>query len=137
MTERVQYTEFHPRWHRTRFPVFWWLRRRSYLVFVVRELTSVFVAWTVVYLLLLINAVAEDDAAYQRFLDWSGTWWVVLLNVVALALLLFHTVTWFNLAPKAIVARMRGRPLPGIWIQGAHYLAWALVSAGVAWLILG
>ena len=37
----ARYTEFHPRWYRPRMPVFWWAGRRSYLIFVLRELTSI------------------------------------------------------------------------------------------------
>jgi fumarate reductase subunit C len=32
------------------------------------------------------------------------------MNVVTLAFLLFHAITWFNLAPQAMVVRIRGRP---------------------------
>jgi hypothetical protein len=35
----------------------WWGRRRSYALFVMRELSSVFVAWFVVYLLLLVGVI--------------------------------------------------------------------------------
>ena len=64
---------------------FWWLRRRSYLLFVLRELSSVFVAWFVVYLLLLVDAVHAGSDSYRRFLDWAGSPWVLALNIVALA----------------------------------------------------
>jgi fumarate reductase subunit C len=137
MSEQAAYTEFHPRWYRPRVSTFWWLRRRSYVLFVLRELSSVFVAWFVVFLLLLVRAIARGDADYRRFLDWSGTWWVVALNVVALLFVLFHAVTWLNLAPKAMVVRMRGRRVPPAQIVAANYVAWALVSALVAWLVLG
>ena len=50
----------------------WWLRRRSYVFFVLRELSSIFVAWSVVFLLLLIRALAQGDAAYATFLDWAA-----------------------------------------------------------------
>src|SRR5262249_8731791 len=36
---------------------YWWTKRRSYLLFMVREVSCVFVAWSVVYLLLLVNAI--------------------------------------------------------------------------------
>ena len=133
----MSYTEFHPRWHRPRLPVFWWVHRRSYLAFVVRELTSVFVAWSVVFLLLLVRAVAQGPEPYRRFVEWSGTWWVVTLNVVTLSLVLLHAITWFNLAPMAMAVRARGRRVSNTWITGAHYLAWALVSAVAAWVVLG
>jgi fumarate reductase subunit C len=133
----ANYTEFRPRWHRPRMSVFWWVRRRSYLVFVIRELSSVFVAWSVVFLLLLVRAVGQGGAEYQRFLDRSASPWMLALNIVALAFVVFHTITWFNLAPQAMVVRWRGKRVPRSWITGAHHAVWALMSAFAAWLILG
>ncbi|WP_328991093.1 fumarate reductase subunit C [Kribbella sp. NBC_01245] len=115
---------------------FWWLERRSYLVFVLRELSSVFVAWFVVYLLLLVSAISAGSGEYERFVDWSGRAWVLVLNVVALLFVLLHAVTWFGLAPKAIVVRMRGRRVPPRVIAAAHYLLWLVLSAVTAWVIL-
>jgi len=117
-------------------PLFWWLERRSYFVFVLRELSSVFVAWFVVYLLLLINAVSSGPTEYERFLDRSGHWWVVAINLIALGFVLLHAVTWFGLAPKAIVVQLRGRRVQPRLIAAAHYLLWLVLSAVIAWVIL-
>jgi fumarate reductase subunit C len=133
----AKYTEFHPRWYRPRMPVFWWMGRRSYLIFVLRELSSVFVAWSVVFLLLLIQAVGQGGTAYRQFVDRSGEPWMLALNIVTLAFVVFHAITWFSLAPQAMVVRIRGRRVPRSWIAGAHYAGWALLSALAAWLILG
>jgi len=116
--------------------LFWWLERRSYLLFVLRELSSVFVAWTVVYLLLLVNAVSDGPASYERFLDRSGQWWMVVINVIAMLFLLLHVVTWFGLAPRAMVIKVRGVRLPPRQIVAAHYAAWLVLSAIIAWLVL-
>jgi len=132
----ANYTEFHPRWYRPRMSVFWWVGRRSYLVFVLRELSSVFVAWSVVFLLLLVHAVSQGGKQYQQFLNLSSNPWMLALNAVTLAFLVFHAITWFNLAPQAMVVRLRGNRVPRSAITGAHYAAWALLSALVAWLIL-
>jgi len=133
----IRYTEFHPRWHRPGMPVFWWVRRRSYLVFVLRELSSVFVAWSVVFLLLLVHAISQGHAAYQRFLNLSSNPWMLALNVITLAFLVFHAITWFNLAPQAMIIRLHGKRVPRSWVAGAHFGGWALLSALAAWLILG
>ncbi|MFD9666646.1 fumarate reductase subunit C [Rhodococcus sp. NPDC059968] len=114
----------------------WWLRRRSYFLFMMRELSSVFVAWFVVFLLMLVDAVSSGPVAYQEFLDWSARPWVVALDVIASAFVLLHAVTWFNLAPKAMVVRLRGRPVPPRVVLTAHYGLWATCSAVVAWVIL-
>jgi fumarate reductase subunit C len=118
-------------------PVFWWAGRRSYLIFVLRELTSIFVAWSVVFLLLLVHAVSQGGKQYQQFLNLSSNPWMLALNVVTLAFLLFHAITWFNLAPQAMVVRLRGKRVPRSWVAGAHFAGWALLSALAAWLILG
>jgi fumarate reductase subunit C len=137
MSDKPLYTEYHPRWYRTRMSTYWWLKRGAYLAFILRELSSVFIAWFVVYFLLLVHAVSRGNDSYQQFLTWSASPVVVVVNVVSLFFVLFHAVTWFNLAPQAMVVRLQGKRVPGTWIAAFNYLAWALVSALVAWLLLG
>jgi fumarate reductase subunit C len=136
MIVQTVYTEYHPRWHRVPPSTYWWLKRRSYFTFILRELSSVFIAWFIVYLLLLVHAVSQGEFYYLRFLDWSGSPVVLLLNLVSLLFVVFHAVTWFNLAPQAMAVRLRGKRVPGTWIAASNYAAWALVSALVAWLCL-
>jgi fumarate reductase subunit C len=133
----VHYTEHHPRWLRRRVSTYWWLERPSYFAFILRELSSVFVAWTVVYLLLLVAAVSRGEAAYEALLAWSRQPLVLSLNIVSLTLVTFHAVTWFNLAPQAMVVRAGARRIPGLWIVATNYAAWAAVSILVAWVVLG
>jgi fumarate reductase subunit C len=49
----------------------------------------------------------------------------------------FHAVTWFNLAPKAMVVAVRGRRVPDVAIAAANYVAWAVLSGLIAWIVLG
>jgi fumarate reductase subunit C len=131
------YTEYHPRWYRPRLSTYWWLSRWPYVLFILRELSSVFVAWSVVYLLLLVRATSRGPTAYREFLDWSASPGLLLLNLVAFAFLTLHAVTWFNLAPQAMVVHMGRRKVPGAMIAGSNYALWVVVSAVVAWVILG
>jgi fumarate reductase subunit C len=126
-----------PRRYRPPVSRLWWLRRTSYLLFVLRELSSVFVAWFVVYLLLLVRAVYAGSGAYRQFLEWAASPWVVVLNFVALAFVVLHAVTWFNLAPRALVVRLQGQRVPSWMVAAGHFAAWAVVSAAVAWIVLG
>ena len=57
------------RYYRRRMPLFWWTRRRSYVTFMLREWSSLFVALFVVELLLLVGAVANGPEGYDGFLD--------------------------------------------------------------------
>ncbi|WP_157245723.1 fumarate reductase subunit C [Nonomuraea typhae] len=110
----------------------WFLRNRNYAVFVARELTSVFVAWAIVFLMLVVDAVLNggDPAAF------AGRPWVIALNVLTLAATAFHAVTFLNLAPKATVIRLDGYRIPAWMIQGGNHSAWLLVSAVVAYFVL-
>jgi len=137
MSEKAAYTEYHPRWLRPRMSTYWWLQRRGYVVFILRELSSIFVAWFVVYLLLLVRAVSQGGSSYQQFLRWSGRPAVLLINLVTLLFVVFHAITWFNLAPQAMVVHLGAKRVPGPWIAASNYVAWALSSALVAWLLLG
>ena len=96
-----------------------------------------FVAWFVVFLLLFVRAVYHGDDQYQDFLSWAANPFVVLVNMVALAFLLLHTVTWFGLTPQAVPARLRGRPVPSSMVVASQYVGWAAVSAFVFWLVVG
>jgi fumarate reductase subunit C len=132
----VQPTEYVPRSYHARVSTYWWLARWSYLKFIVREASSVFVAWTVVIVLLQIGALRQGPAAYARFEKWLQSPPVMALSVISFFFVLFHAVTWFNLTPKAMVIRLRGKRLPGPAVAVPIYLAWVVISAAVAWILL-
>jgi fumarate reductase subunit C len=136
MIDHPGYTAYHPRWLRRRVSTYWWLEKRSYLAFILREISSVFVAWTVVYLLLMVRAVSQGAVQYADFLDWSAAPAVVTLNVLSAAFLVFHAITWFNLAPQAMVIHVGRRRVPGALIAASNYVAWAIATALIAWLLL-
>ena len=136
MSRDTIYTPYHPRWHRTRVSTWWWLSQRSYFVFILRELSSLAVAWFVVCLLLLVRAVSGDAPAYDRFLEWLRHPAVLAINVVALAFLCLHAVTWFNLAPQAMVVHVGRRRVPGWVIAASNYGALAVTTAAVLALLL-
>jgi fumarate reductase subunit C len=133
----VLYTPYHPRWLRRRVSTYWWLKRWSYVAFILRELSSIFVAWGVLYLLLLVRAVSHGDAAYRQFLDWSATRAIVALNLVSVLFVVYHAITWFNLASQAMVMHAGRRRVPGAVITASNYVAWLLISALVIWFLAG
>ncbi len=122
--------------YRRPIPVLWWVRKRSYFLFVMRELSSIFIAWLVLYLLLFVRAVGRGEAAYDDFLDWAASPVLVVLNVVALAFVVLHTITWFSLTPQAMVVSLGGRRLPAAAIIGAQYAGLGVVSTLVVWLVM-
>lgn len=131
-----KYKLYHPRWYRRRMPIFWWLGKLSYTRFISRELTSLAVAYTAILLVGQAWAVGRGAAAYSRFQEVIQSAPLLILHSVVFVVLLFHTVTWLNLAPKALVIRIAGRRLPDRFVVAGHYLAWLGASALVAWALL-
>ena len=118
-------------------PIFWWLGNFAYTKFIVRELTSLAVAYSAVLLVVEAGAVRRGEAAHAALAAWLEAPWVIALNAIVLLVLIFHTVTWLGLAPKALVLRLGGRRVPDVAIVAGHYLAWVAVSAVVFWLLAG
>lgn len=129
------YTPYHPRWRRQHVSTYWWLSKRSYFAFILREGTCLFVAWVVIYLLMLVRAVSDGVATYLAFQDWSAQPRVLWLNIVSFAFLLFHAITFFVAAPQALVLHVGGKRVPGSLVAASHYAAWAGASI-VIFLVL-
>lgn len=114
----------------------WWVKKRSYFVFAMRELSAIFVGWFAVFLMMLLFAIGRGEAAYERFVTWAASPVVVVVNVVALIFATLHTVTWFALTPQAMVARVGGRRVPAAMVIASQYVGLVVVSAFMAWLVI-
>jgi fumarate reductase subunit C len=136
MSGESGYTLYHPRWHRPRVSVWWWLKKWTYVTFVLRELTSVFVALFALVTLWLLHAVTRGPEAYADLMARLGRPLWVALHVLTLAFVLFHTITWFHLAPKAMVVRLGSRRLPDSVVVAAHYALWIVLSVVVGAVLL-
>ena len=136
MSADPHYTLYHPRWYRRRVSVWWWLKNPSYARFVLRELTSVFVAFFAVVYLWQLHALVQGPEAYGQFLARLRTPLFLAVNTVAFFLVLFHSITWLNLTPKAKVLRIRGKRVPDWVILGLNYGALLVLSAAVAFVLL-
>ena len=130
-----RHTLYRPKWYRRRMPIFWWLREPAFAKFIGRELTSVFVAYSAILLMIQIWALARGEATYERLSSVLQLPAVVVLHGAVLLVVVFHTVTWLNLTPKALVLRARGRRVPDAVVLGAHYLAWVVISGLLIWLL--
>ena len=118
-------------------PNTWWLKRWPYFLFMVRELTSVAVAGYAAFLLYLVYRLGQGADAYAAGIELILSPISIALHSIALVLVLFHTITWFNVTPKVIVIHVGEERVPDLLIAGAHYAGWLIASAIIAWAVLG
>ncbi len=106
----------------------WFLASWPYRLFMLRELSAVFLAVYVVLMLILVSRVHDGEAAYEEYRDFLQSPLVIVFHLVALAFALLHTVTWFQAVPKAIRIRRGEEFVPPQALVGAHMVAWLGVS---------
>ncbi len=123
-------------YHRS-VPNTWWLKRKPYVLFMIRELTSIFVAGYCVFLLVFIYKLTQGADVYGNFIDVLKSPSSVALHLIALAFVLYHTITWFNLTPKILVLYKGEERISQGLVAGTFYAGWVVVSVIVALFVLG
>jgi len=113
-----------------------WLERKGYIFFMIRELTAVFVAGYAIFLLALVYRATQGQDAFAAFIEGLKSPLSMALHLIALAMTLYHSVTWFLLGSR-VKAIWRGeeRVNPAM-LAILQYAAWALVSVLVLWIAI-
>ena len=114
----------------------WWLKRRPYILFIIRELTSLFVGFYCLLLLVILYKLGQGEEAYNAMLAFLKSGPMVALHVVTLVFTVYHSITWFNLTPKALVIPMGEKRVPDVLIAGSNYVAWVVFSVILYWIIV-
>ncbi len=115
----------------------WWLSKRTYVLFMLRELTSVLIAAFLVVYLIQLAQLAQGAEAYTAFVErLASPGWIIFHLLVFIAAL-YHSITWFNLTPQVIIVRRGEEQVPPILIAGSHYVAWLAVSVVIVWIVVG
>ena len=115
-------------------PATWWLHNIHLKLFMIRELTSVFVAGYAVFLLILLSHGAPDDQKAFTATLLCPT--AIVFQMIALPFVIFHSVTWFIVTSKAIVLFRGEERVSSRVIAGAHYFLWAVLSLVILLLVL-
>jgi fumarate reductase subunit C len=109
----------------------WWLGQPRYVVYMIRELTSLFIGLYSAWLVIGLVRLAQGRGAWESFLAATSSPPAVLLQLVCLGFATYHSITWFAVTPKAMPLTLKGEPVSDKIIVGVHYVAWAVVSAVV------
>ena len=112
----------------------WIFRHPRYLRYMTREFSCLFIgAWTLM-MVWGLKQLAEGRASWEAFLEMLRSPWSIAFQCLALGFSLYHTVTWFNLAPKALPLQIGEEFVPEAVIAGAHFVAWAGLTVAVLYL---
>jgi fumarate reductase subunit C len=112
----------------------WIFRHPRYVRYMVREFSCLFIGGYTLLMVVGLERLSQGPAAWESFLQALQAPASIVFHIVALAFSLYHSVTWFNLTPKALPVQVGEEFLPDGVIAGAHYAAWVGTSIGLLWM---
>jgi fumarate reductase subunit C len=112
----------------------WIFRHPRYLRYMAREVTCIFIGAYAVLLLFALGRLAQGRESYEAFLRALGSPAGIAFQGVILLFALYHTVSWFNVTPKAMPIQRGEEFVPGGIIVAAHYAVWIALSIVVLFL---
>ena len=112
----------------------WILRHPRYLRYMAREFSCLFIGGYTLLLVAGLKSLSDGRAAYEAFLECLRSPASIVFHVLALGFAAYHSITWFNLTPKALPLQLGEVFVPDAAIAGAHFAAWAVLSLAVLFL---
>ena len=114
----------------------WWLKRRPYTIYMLREVTALFIGGYAIFLIVMIwraaQASSPSDPAWVAFVEGLKSPVSLVLHLLVLAAALFHSITWINATPKAVAIWRGEEKVSDSALIGGSYVLWAVVSVIVA-----
>jgi fumarate reductase subunit C len=114
-------------------PAGWWLRKRHYFMYVVREFTAVPMALWLLWLLFDIKNAGAGPAGFQP----PRSTGFVILSAVCLVFAMYHSYTFLKLAGVIIHLKVVDKPVPPWVIVFTMFGLWALASIVIGAVLIG
>jgi fumarate reductase subunit C len=124
------------RLYRPKMPTTWWLRKKSYFLFMLRELSSVFIALFLLIYLYQIYQLTQGPEAYVAFTRRLSSLGWIFFNLIALLFALYHSITWFQSSAIVLPLRVGERELPRNLFVALNVVALVVISLIILVLFL-
>ncbi len=118
--------------YRRPMPNTWWLKKGSYTLFMLRELSSVFVALYAIFLLIRLCALSEGADIYAIKTEIFNSGWMIILHAIIWIFVMYNMITWFKISGRIFGKK----PLtPGL-VTIANYVVWVVVTVVLFFIIV-
>ena len=111
----------------------WWLRKRHYFMYVVREFTALPMALWLLWLLFDIKSAGAGPAQFQP----PKSIGFVVFSGVCLVFAMYHSYTFLKLAGVIIHLKLFDKPVPPGVIVFTMFGLWAVASIVIMALLIG
>lgn len=114
-------------------PSGWWLRKRHYFMYVVREFTALPMALWLLWLLLDIKSAGAGPTGFQP----PRSTGFVIFSAVCLGFAMYHSYTFLKLAGVIIHLKVLDKTVPPRVIVFTMFGLWALASIVIGAVLIG
>ena len=118
-------------------PMTWFMANKNYRVFMLRELSSFFVAVVVLFQVNLVRALGQGETETMAALNLYEHPLVLAFHLIAAAFVGLHIVTWFKLNAHIMEIRTGEKALPQAYMIAAEYIGLVGVSGALLWFLVG
>ena len=101
----------------------WWRRDPFFVRYMIREATALIVAAYALVLLAGVLCLAQGEAAWNGWLTQMQRPVSIVLHVLMLAVMIYHTYSWFEIMPKT---------MPAMFVRGKRVTATTITMSGLA-----
>jgi fumarate reductase subunit C len=117
-------------------PASWWLKKRNYFVFMMRELSAVFIGLFAVATILQVRALRGGPEPYAQFMEAVRSPAAIAVATIALLFAILHSITFFMAAGRVLVVQAGEERVPPALIVAGHIGLWFAVSVVFVLLVL-
>ena len=116
----------------------WWKRDPYFIRYMAREVTVLLVAAYAVVLLAGLVRLSQGEAAFNGWLQYLKTPWMLVFHLIVLAVFCYHTWSWFNIMPKTMpIIFLGGKRLQPGTITGTGLAASVIACLAVLFIVRG
>ena len=113
-------------------PTGWWLRKRHYFLYVVREFTALPMAMWLLWLLYDVKSASAGPTGFQP----PRSIGFMVFSAVCLAFATYHSYTFLKLAGVIMHLKVLDKPVPSRVIVLTMFGLWALASIVIAGVLI-
>jgi len=104
------------------------MKQLFYTKYMLREGSSVLITLYSLILAWGVLRLSQGEVAFNAWMEALQNPFAIILHLIALAFALYHTITWFSLAPKAVALWIKGKRIEDNVIVSLHYAAFIVAT---------
>jgi fumarate reductase subunit C len=111
----------------------WWLRKRHYFWYMVREFTALPLALWLLWFIYEIQRAGRGASGYYA----PNSTAFVIFSVICLLFALYHSITFLSLAGVILHFKVMDKPVPSRLVVASQFGAWLVASIVIGAVLIG